>query len=245
MLTLVYIIMLISDKFKKEINKKIKFSLLLTFLTLPLYADVPIGGALVMTLPMVSLYPSWGSSLVAVILIEMLVIKRKLDLKYLEALKLSLYANLFSTLIGAGIPLAYSSSFAFLIFWIPGSFLLFRWFTYLSTKTGFLKNSSKNKALRLLPFLAIGIIGFFFGYILTPVTVRLDEIIFPLFLQLISLIILLTTGFLITFITEGYIIARCYSQKPDKIISTVLLMNLISYIALIPVLSIGLNLFLF
>jgi hypothetical protein len=190
-----------------------------------------------MTLPMVSLYPSWGSSLLVVILIEMLVIKRKLNLKYAEALKLSCYANLFSTLIGVGIPLAYSSSFTFLIFWIPGSFLLFRWFTYLSTKTGFLVKFSKKKALCFLSFLAIGILGMVFGAILTPEINRINQNPFPLFLKIISLIVLLPTGFLITFITEGYIIARCYSQKPDKIISTVFFMNLISYLILLPILS--------
>ena len=198
-----------------------------------------------MTLPLASLYPSWGFSLVAVTLIEMLVMKRKLDLKYFEALKLSLYANLFSTVIGAGIAITYSAGSTFFIFWIPGSLLLFRWFFYLSTKTGFLINFSKKKVLCFLPFLAVGIIGFIFGYILTPDTIKGVPTPTPLFLKIISLIILLPTGFLITFITEGYIIARCYSREPDKMISTVFFMNLISYTFLLPILLLGLKSFLF
>lgn len=95
---------------------------------------------------------------------------------------------------------------------------------------------SKKKALCFLPFLVIGVLGLIFGAILTP---GIKQDLYPLFLQLIAFVILLVIGFVITFITEGYIVARYYSEKPDKIISAVFFMNLISYIILLPIFALA------
>lgn len=216
---------------------KIKIALLLGTLTFATfksaYANVPIGGAMVMALPFVSLLSSWGLALVVAVLIEILVLKQRLDLKYFEAGKLSLYANIFSTLIGVGIGIAYSSSIAFLVCWIPGSIFLLKCFNSLSDKTGFLKHFTKIKILRIIPFLAMGIIGLFFGTFLTPEIYRSPQSqASNQFIKLISFVVLLALGFVITFLTEGYIIARRHLQKSDKIISAVILMNLISYTVL-------------
>lgn len=158
-----------------------------------------------------------------------------MDLKYFEAAKLSLYANIFSTLIGVIIALAYSSSDAFLLFWILGSIFLFIFFNYISKRTGFLKDFAKIKILLPLPFFFIGLIGLIFGNLLTPF---LREPYFKhespsLLIGIISLIILLILGLIITFLSEGYVITRLYSEKSDKIVSTVMSMNLISYIVLV------------
>lgn len=211
--------------------------IIVTFSTVNLtYANVPIGGAAVMAFPLVSLLPTWGMSLIAAILIEMLVLKRKLDVKCLEAGKLSLYANLFSTLIGAMIAGAYSSFIALLIFSVPASILLLKFFNVIRGKTGFLRNFKKIKILGLLPFIAIGVIGLFLGGLLTPKLYRF----FPgqepsQSIKIISFCILLTLGYIITFLAEGFIIARCRSGKSNKIVAAVVSMNLISYAVLLPI----------
>ena len=138
-------------------KKKLKIIILLGILTFvtfeSAYANSPIGGAMVIALPWFSSLVSSGLALIVVILIEMLVLKQKLDLKYFEAGKLSLYANIFSTLMGMIIVLAYSSSFSvFLLFWILGSIFLLNFFNSISKKTGFLKHFASCKILLPLPF---------------------------------------------------------------------------------------------
>jgi len=199
------------------------------------YSNVPIGGAVAMTLPFVSLIPSWGFALVVVIFIEMLILKKHLDLQYLEASKISIFVNLLSTLIGAGIFIAYTSSFAFLICWIPGAIFLKKCFISLSDKTGYLQDFAKKKILTFFVFLSIGFIGFLFGALLTPGIFELPvSQVFSKSISVISFIILLFLGFIITLIMEGYILVKHKSQKSDKVIPTILSMNAISYAVLLP-----------
>jgi len=218
------------------------FFLMVTFLFFTCktaYANVPIGAALMMTFPLMSMFVSWGLALLVAILFEGLVLKKSLELNYLQAFKASFLANAFSTLIGVGIAIAYSSSFAFLICWIPGTILLKRYFKILAEKSGYLLKFAKGKILPFVTFLGIGFIGMFLGALLLPwshfgsglykgkIPEHNDFLIIP------ALIILLILGFIITVIIEGVIVARLFPEKQRKIVLAVLKMNFYSYVVLL------------
>jgi hypothetical protein len=203
------------------------------------YANVPIGAAFVMAFPLVSMFVSWGLALLAAILIEGLFLKRMLNLNYLAAYKISILANAFSTLIGVGIAIAYSSSFAFLICWIPGAILLKRLFRYLAEKIGYLENFAKRRFLSFIAFLGIGFLGMILGGLLLPWShfgsaLYRGKVPAPNFFLIIpAFAMLLILGFLITLITEGAIVARFFPQKQRNILRAVAMMNLFSYLAIL------------
>lgn len=209
------------------------------------YANVPIGAALVMAFPLLSMFVSWGLALLAAILIEGLFLKKMLNLNYLAAYKASVLANAFSTLIGIGIAIAYSSSFAFLICWIPGAILLKRFFRFLTEKIRYLENFAKRKFFSFVAFLGIGFLGMILGGLLLPWShfgsaLYRGKIPAPNFFLIIpAFAMLLILGFLITLITEGVIIARLFPQKERNILRAVAVMNLFSYLALL--LATGIN----
>ncbi len=218
-------------------SKRLKFIALVTFFLFsirqPAYANVPIGAAFVMAFPLLAIISSWGWALAAAVLIEGLILRRRLGLKYIEAFRASFLANLFSTLIGIGIGIAYSSSFAFLICWIPGTIILKRCFVSLAKSTGRFQNLAKRRILCFITFLGVGFIGVLLGGLLLHWKSSA-----PNFFMIIPIsAILLILGFMITVITEGFIVARRFPQKQNDIIPAVVLMNLFSYSVLLLVMG--------
>ena len=103
---------------------------------------------------------------------------------------------------------------------------------------------AQNKKTCITCFIVIAILGFIFGSILMPVTrnFRHTNSSMPdTFVIGLSISILLILGFILTFVTEGYVVARKFGKSKSKIISTVLIMNIISYSALL--ISSGMNIY--
>ncbi len=203
------------------------------------YANVPIGAAFVMSFPVLSMFVTWGLALLAVILIEGFILKKKLDLNYVEAFNASFQANVFSTLIGIGIAVAYTSSVAFLVCWIPGAIVLQRYFKMLAEKTGCCVNFEKRKVVSFMASLGIGLMGLFLGSLLSPWShfgsaLYKGKAIPPNYFLIIPVsLALLILGFMITLIVEGAIVARLFPQKQKKVVPVVVVMNLFSYIFLL------------
>ena len=151
----------------------------------------------------------------------------------------SFEANIFSTLVGVGIAIAYSSSTVFLICWIPGAILLQSYFNMFTEKTGCLADFSKKKIVSFIAFLTIGPLGLFLGNLLLPwshfhSTLYRGQAVAPNYFLIIPVALaLLLLGFMITLIVEGAVVARAVPQKQRDVFPAVVRMNLFSYIILL------------
>jgi len=216
---------------------------------------------LAVALPSLLVQISFGLSLLIIIAVEAPILRARCALKPLRAYALTAWANVFSTIIGILIILVDDPIFFihpadrdFLRTWsdeyrtgetivrisllIIGSLLFAMMYRSFGLKAGFLWRKAPQGFLSrvmewggflifpicwlmthtgyikvlhyVLPFLRGGVIGF------------------------VSLSILsLFAGFIMTIVAEGFIIAQRLPEKQPKVVSTVILMNVISYVLLI------------
>ena len=205
----------------------------------PAYADVPIVPVMtLMNIPFIASIASAGTLFLLVVLVELPIIWKCAALSFFDSLKLSLWANLYSTFIGLLIAFAYSSGIGALI----GAAIGARWFTDmfsdLSERTGKFTWLAKRRKLCMVLFLSGGIGVAFLGINMMPwhgLTMRTTLPVKALEPKSVftGTMLLLASGFLLTCISEGYILARKAPEKQDKIIKTTLFMNVVSYTILL------------
>lgn len=222
---------------------KIKFLFTLLFILCavqPAHADFPIWPVMsLMNIPFIATIASAGMLLVIVILLESLVLWISASLPLFESLKLSIMANLYSTFIGVCITVAYSAG----LMAIVGSFIGARWFTSmfadLSENTGQFGWLAQRRNLCFILFLSGGLGVTFLGVAMMPGHgINYEHASLSIMRELEAkgvfpgTLLLLASGFLLTCISEGYVLARKMKNK-DKVIKTVLLMNVVSYALLL------------
>lgn len=219
------------------------------------WANIPILPVTdIMGYPFLMAFSSFGLTLVAVIIIEALVLKRCSQLDYKEAVKLSAMANGFSTLIGGGIFIAYSSSFTAMFCLIIGAYIFMGIFKSFSHNIEFLERLGKKKVLSFISFLVLGITAYILGILAFPLYIISGHHFFggislsplgKIFISIPSMIILYLIGFGLSVISEGYIINRHFPGQEKNSLFTVLIMNGVSYLVLllyfIPFLIIRMN----
>ncbi|MFB3897557.1 MAG: hypothetical protein ACE14V_14770 [bacterium] len=208
----------------------------------------------IMGYPFLMAFSSFGITLIAVIIIEAVVLKRCSQLDYQESIKISAMANGFSTLIGGGIVITYSSSFAAMLFLFIGAYIFMVMFKSFSDNIEFLDRFGKKKALSYISFLVLGIIAYILGILAFPLYTISGHHFFggiplsttgKIFISIPSMIILYLIGFGLSVISEGFIINRHFPGQEQNSLFTVLIMNGVSYLALllyfIPFLIIRMN----
>lgn len=205
------------------------------------YANVPIGASVIINFPLIVYFSSYGLGLIAIILIESLILKKELQLRSaLTSILLAGKINLFSFAIGLLIAISFSSGSILLASFLPGVFLFTFFSLKISKETQIFSKIPKPKLTFSVFYIAIGILTLYLCSVLMPYTflkhgILNTEIITELpsvVVTVLSMFSLLFIGFIATCISEGYYLSR-YTQRKDKIISSIIKMNAISYLALI------------
>jgi len=185
-----------------------------------------------------SIMRTFGCGFLLIIIIEAVVLEIREKLGFKKAFKLSIFANIFSTFIGGAIFFAYSSSFLFFVFLIIGSFLFSAFLKSLSSATGIFQKISERRYLLIILFFIAGYFTLFLGSLTIPGHDYMQPKLHfsnqkEVFLSISVCILLFLMGFILTFLSEGFIITRYISKKSTTIILTILIMNIISYLALL------------
>lgn len=205
-------------------------------------ANVPILPVMdIMGFPFLSAISTSGLALLVIILIEALVLQKRERLGYIKSLKLSGLANAFSTLLGGGIVISYSSSFAAMFGLIIGSIIFMFIFRSISQNIIYLKRFGQNVTLCFFAFFGLGIIVSVLGTLSMPLYNYFHahhiEIHFStsskIFISIPAAIGLYLIGFILTVISESYIIKRYFPDKENHGFYTILIMNIVSYLVLL------------
>ncbi len=183
----------------------------------------------------------YGVALIAIILIEALILSKREQISYRESLMLSLYANVLSTSIGLVIFLIYSSTiYIIILLGIPISFSFAKMLKSFSANTGVLADLSRKTGLVVFIFavvfvFVVPITGVFTISGHSYLNIRgqagfsnAQEII----IAILAAFVLVIIGFFLSIISEGFIITRQISKRRKEIVSTIFVMNLISYTVL-------------
>jgi hypothetical protein len=201
------------------------------------WADGGMGFLIFVPLPLLSVFTvrlTYGFSLVLIIAIEALVLKLRGRFGWKKSIILSFVANIFSTLIGMGIfgvcetfSLIYITAALF-----AGALLFAYMFNTIFRRTGYystlIANRFPNWVFYVACFLAFPLLciaAWLVGKAPATLTFRPSS--------LAALGGLLIIGFILTIISEGFIVIRFVPKNYPKIVSTVVLMNALSYIVLI------------
>jgi len=207
------------------------------------FANVPmVPVAYLMGFTLLNFVRTIGIALTAIVLIEALVlhIRERDRLNYLQCLILAVLANTFSTMIGVAIFIAYSSSFMLLLVGIPSALGYAAMTRYICKMTGLWPLLEKRMGL-LVTIFAIGFIfiipmlgmytipGFTYFHI-KGITEFTNS--FTIIVAVIMAILLLFIGFILSFIAEGVVIIKNVKSRDKKLVVSVLIMNVVSYIVL-------------
>ena len=180
---------------------------------------------------------TFGIALLAVILIEALILRRREQLGYVQAFKISSLANLLSTFIGAGVAFWYSLGTFFFLGVLIGAAIMTWFASSFLNRTGYAQTSTPWWIGSYIGWVAGGIGGCTLGALTIPghsyyPVHRLSFSESELVVAVFAAVGLLLLGFLGSVVSEGYVVAR-YIPNRKKVLSTVLLMNTISYVALL------------
>jgi hypothetical protein len=183
-----------------------------------------------MAFPLITMIMSYGIALIFIILIEGFIFKKLLATAYLNAFIISLRANLFSTAIGAGIGIFATVPELFIIGWIILTVLFANWLKFIAQKTGYFK---KLKAGLYIVCIIVGAAALYIS-----ISVRFQKIwlLFTTFSDIkitFLLLAFLVFGFIISFVSESYIIIRITKDNNSKMVPAVFKVNLVSYLVLI------------
>lgn len=208
-------------------------------------ANVGIGPIFYLMLPYVSIITArltFGISLILIIAIEALVLWIRGRLSAIKSLILSLVANIFSMLIGVGIYWSLRSIFTMIAVLIGGTLLFAYMFISICKRTDFHSNLISKRiphwVFYILSFLVFPLLCIAMGFVMSHIPYDY------LYGNISSLVPglawggLLLIGFVLTIISEGFIVIRFVPKNHPKIISTVVLMNALSYAVLMSVLGI-------
>jgi hypothetical protein len=205
------------------------------------WADGGIGPIflLILPLPWVSILTArltFGISLILIIAIEALVLKLRARLSCIKSLILSIVANIFSMLIGLGIwgVGVLGLIYAIIAALIAGTLLFAYMLISICRRTGYYSILVAKRiphsvfyVISVLVFPLLCITAWFVGRLPGSLTFSLSSCV--------SWGGTLLIGFILTIISEGFIVIRFVPENHPKIVSTVVLMNVLSYIVLIAV----------
>ncbi len=202
------------------------------------YANVAILPVVTyMTFPLNVILMTSGWLFSLIIVIEMFILQRTEKINLFESLKLSFLANLFSSFIGLCIAFSYLMGSFSLI----GAAIGAHWFTSLfvdlSEKTGKFQTLAGRRKLCFWLFFIGGVLSAFLGMLIMPnrgVYRHKNEFTTPddIVIAMLGAVFLLVSGFLLSCISEGYLLAKKISIDNPNIIRTVLFMNFASYVIL-------------
>jgi hypothetical protein len=219
------------EMLRKIMKKSFFISLFFMVFTNSVFANEVVGAAIVLFFPLYATILSYGIALVLVILVEGFIIKKWLATTHRNALKISLKANLYSTIIGIGIGFIASLGILFFIGWIFLTFLFVRWLNYIVERTGYLKKP------KWVLIICCSIVGYFTVGVSMSLENRIDILhLFTIFRDIKTTIILsalFVFGFIISFVSESYVIIRMIKDNNPKVVPAVFRMNIVSYLILI------------
>ncbi|MCR4337059.1 MAG: hypothetical protein NUV91_04550 [Candidatus Omnitrophica bacterium] len=226
-------------------KKEIKTTLLLLFINLffihSAEANYPIYQiSYLVNFPSTAVFQTMGIALLVIVLIEALVLKKIEKLSFIKAFYYAFLANIFSTVLGA-VSYPGSSVMMILPMIVIGSVFLTK-----MVKAIALHGEYKKRPASLLiyfTFLGLGLITMKLISLTIPGgrgLLRADRIYFvnnlEVFIAVISAFGLLAMGYLISVVSEGYIFTKLF-PKGQRFVRTLLKINLLSYLALIMILS--------
>ena len=171
-------------------------------------------------------------------------LQKRESIRLTEAFKLASLANLLSTFVGFGVGVAYSSSFAMVPGFALGVAMSIRMTHSFLRHSGYLQQHSRlryavSSPVLFVVFLLISVGGCYAGMSLLPGGSRHMSPIqwrfsgtSEVFVTVSLVAFLLVAGFVLTVISEGYVVARGISSKRPQVVKTVILMNLLSYVLL-------------
>lgn len=209
------------------------------------YANVPLVPAGYLAgFTAFSIAKTSGLGFLIVILIEALVLQHREQIRFTESIKLSFFANILSTIIGVVLMMAYSSSFAIIIIGLPCVIIFTKMFRSLCKRSGFLEPFAASRTGLAVISIVFTIIIVFIIPILALLTIpghysppRVDASLefssgSERVIAMLSAGVLLMTGFILSVISEGFLIIRHISKRTSNLIATVVYMNLVSYLML-------------
>ncbi len=221
---------------------KIIIIIFFTLISSPAYANVPIGAALVINYPAVVSLTTYGLGLLCVILIESLILRKWMKLSYFRSILLASEVNVFSTIIGALIVLAFNSGDFLMMLFLP-AVIIFTHFgkkLYITTKNSLkYKDTKFIYPLFFIFFTLLGALSIYLSLKLIPYQLikydSYDSIIqLPsTFITIVIMLLLIAEGFIITIITEGYYLSKRKNINTDLILPAIFQMNVFSYIVLL------------
>ncbi|MBF0570770.1 MAG: hypothetical protein HQL12_02740 [Candidatus Omnitrophica bacterium] len=194
-------------------------------------ANFGIPVLVVMLFPIAFAVMTCGLSLITVTVIEGLVLRRALNLGYIQAFWASFLANAFSTLLGCWL-VFFLTPLTILLFipcWSIAIILLHKSFKVFASRTGFLENFAQRKGLCQSTFIAIGVVVGGLASVIPICSGNND--FFPASIPFAILLVCFV--FIASVIVEGNVIARMYPDKGQKIGRAALIMNIISYTVLL------------
>ncbi len=205
----------------------------------PVFANVPLFPVVMLAgFSFMMAIRNLGVFFAAVVFLESYVLWKRENLNFFESAKLSFLANLFSTLIGIGIASTYSSSMLMFVGVPLGAWAFASMLTALSKESGHFKMLTSKKGLCYGAFFVLGVIAFILGYLTIPGhTYSPERSHFinssEVAVAMVAAAGLFLIGFILSFISEAYVIVGKISKKSSTIVFTVLLMNICSYIFLL------------
>lgn len=197
-----------------------------------------------MGFPFISVIRTVGLTLLLIILIEALVLCIREKISYFETFKLSILTNIISTIIGLlFVGFTYSSITSIFFGLIIFAYLFAYMFTGFCNNIGYFQNFINTKKrlfflLAVLFFVTLGIIAPFLGVLTIPGHNYIPERIYfadkpEIFIALLGAGGLTLIGFFINFVIDGFFVSGYISEKRSSLSSSLLLMNVISYIAIL------------
>lgn len=211
-------------------------------------ADIPIlPASYLIGFNILSTVRTAGFAFMAVFLIEALILRWHEQVGFWEAIKLSLMANLFSTAIGAAAFVTFQGFCVNLCLFGGWAVLFAVLVNYLRSKTGFLGSLKLKTQTQTVLFAILFGILFFAVPILGILTIPGHDVFRAsrhwqqvgfssakeMYTAIISAVLLLGIGFIMTVISEASVIAKYISRKCTEVVATSFYMNLVSYILII------------
>jgi len=192
----------------------------------------------------ISVIRTYGLTLLEMILIKFLFLHKREKINYFEALKLSVLASVFSTIIGIlFVGFTYNSVTSVFFGLILFSCLFAYILTSFCKNTGYFKKFIEKRKglfflLSVLLFVILGLSAPFLGVLTVPGhDYTSKQLYFSTFYDIVLAVLgaggLMTIGFIISFIVDGFVIARSISEKRPSLTLNILFMNIISYLVII------------
>lgn len=172
-----------------------------------------------------------GITVLLIFVVESVVLYTRLHIHYIEAFALSVVANSFSTLIG-GVSV-WVGTLATIIRWLYAllcacSFAVMLGFFIRDSRLG--RTQGQEKVSWLSPLVIIlGVVVALFVFLVNIPGFTVGFISYFTDSSIFYLVFYIAVGFILSIISEGFVVGRWMSERSTKIFSTVFIMNFISY----------------